>query len=295
MNILLRLILLTAIIQSLIVFPLSAAEPAATTFKRIISLYPAHTENLAAMGAADELIGISPSDTYPPEILTKRRFSHHDNAEKFIAAQPDLVLIRPMVARAAPQLIEQLRGAGITVISLQPRSIEEMLSYWKTLGRLSGKDSKANEMTEEFNRELEKIQENTREIAFEDRPLVYFESIHSKMKTFSPTSIAIFVLEHAGGRNIATDAKSRKNSNIASYGKEQILSHANDIDIFLAQQGRMNRVTVEIIEQEPGFQAIRAIREGKIFLVDEQLVSRPTERIIKGIKLVNKILYPVSR
>lgn len=295
MNILLRLILFTAILQPVMVASLSATEPADTVFKRIISLYPAHTENLAALGAEEKLIGISPSDTYPPEILTKQRFSHHDNAEKFIAAQPDLVLIRPMIARAAPQLIEQLEGAGITVISLQPRSIEEMFIYWETLGRLSGRDSKATEMIEEFNKELAKIQKSTSKTAIEDRPLVYFESIHSKMKTFSPTSIAIFVLEHAGGRNIATDAKARNSSNIAAYGKEQILSHANNIDIFLAQQGRMNRVTVKIIEEEPGFQAIRAIRQGKIFLVDEQLVSRPTRRIIKGIKIVNKILYPASR
>ncbi len=291
-----RLILLTVLLHSLFPATVSAvATEKNNGFNRIISLYPAHTENLAALGASEKLIGISPSDTYPPEILSKQRFSHHDNAEKFIAAQPDLVLIRPMVARAAPQLIEQLEGAGITVISVQPRSIEEMLDYWLYLGRLSGREHAAVEMVAEFNGELEADRKKIQTIAMEDRPLVYFESIHSKMKTFSPTSIAIFVLEQAGGRNIATDAKSRKGSNIAAYGKERILSHAEDIDIFLAQQGRMNRVTREIIEQEPGFQAIRAIREGSVFLVDEQLVSRPTRRILEGIRIVHDILYPAGK
>ena len=46
---------------------------------RIISLYPAHTENLAAIGAADALIGISSSDSYPATILEKPRFSYHDS------------------------------------------------------------------------------------------------------------------------------------------------------------------------------------------------------------------------
>jgi iron complex transport system substrate-binding protein len=98
-------------------------------------------------------------------------------------------------------------------------------------------------------------------------------------------------LEQAGGRNIATNTKARRNTNIAAYGKERILSHAEEIDIFLAQQGRMNRISKEQIAEEPGFKAIKAIREDKIFLVDEQLVSRPTQRIIEGIRQVKTILY----
>ncbi|HID02317.1 MAG TPA: ABC transporter substrate-binding protein, partial [Desulfobacterales bacterium] len=38
--------------------------------------------------------------------------------------------------------------------------------------------------------------------------------------------------------------------------------------------------------------AIKAIQEGKLSLVDEQLVSRPTQRILEGIRQINTILYP---
>jgi len=271
---------------------LSATENTTPVYKRIISLYPAHTENLTALGLSQEVIGIATSDTYPPEILGKQRFSHRDNAEKFIAADPDLILIRPMIAHAAPKLIEQLEGAGITVISLQPRSVEEMFTYWMELGNLSGRDGNAAEMVQSFKEELIQFKQELQSIPLDKRPRVYFESIHSKMKTFSPASIAIFVLEQAGGRNIATDTEARRNTNIAAYGKERILSHADDIDIFLAQQGRMNRITTREILREPGFQAIRAVREGRVFLVDEQLVSRPTQRIIEGIRQIKTILYP---
>lgn len=261
-------------------------------FQRIISLYPAHTENLTALGLEQELIGIAASDTYPAEILSKKRFSHRDNAEKFIAADPDLVLIRPMIVHSAPKLLDQLRGAGITVISLQPRTMDEMFDYWMELGRLSGKDEAATQMVVEFKEELANLGKEMQTLPMEERPWVYFESIHSKMKTFSPASIAAFVLEQAGGKNIATDAQARRNTNIAAYGKERILSHANEIDIFLAQHGRMNRITKEQIAAEPGFQAIKAVREGKISLVDEQLVSRPTQRILEGIVAIREILYP---
>jgi iron complex transport system substrate-binding protein len=53
----------------------------------------------------------------------------------------------------------------------------------------------------------------------------------------------------------------------------------------------MNRVSREMIEAEPGFQAIKAVREGKIFLIDEELVSRPTMRLLDGIRQVGAMLY----
>jgi len=287
-----RFIIVVLLIHTALLCSFSPATETGKSYKRIISLYPAHTENLTALGLTQGLIGISVSDTYPPEILSKQRFSHRDNAEKFIAASPDLVLIRPMIARAVPELLNQLKGAGIKVISLQPRSVDEMFSYWQELGLLTGKDKNAKQMIAEFKQELTKIDKEISTIPLKQRPRVYFESIHSKMKTFSPTSIAIFVLEQAGGRNIATDTKARMNTNIAAYGKERILAHAQEIDIFLAQQGRMNQISIEQITEEPGFQAIKAIQEGRISLIDEQLVSRPTQRILEGIRKINAILYP---
>jgi len=262
-------------------------------FKRIISLYPAHTENLQALGLGQELIGVANSDD-SPATLGKPQFSANDNPEKFIAAKPDLVLVRPMISRAHPQLVSQLREAGITIVSLQPTSIEEMLSYWQTLGDLSGRVSEAAAMSQTFQRELAAIQQLRDAVPVAERPRVYFESIHARMKTFAPTSIAVFVLENSGGVNVAIDATARNSTNIAAYGKERILSHAAEIDIYLAQQGQMNRVTREMIEEEPGFQAIKAVREGRIFLIDEELVSRPTMRLLQGIRQLRTLLYPES-
>ena len=64
----------------------------AKTYKRIISLYSAHTENLASLGAMEQIIGISRSDNFPPEVLSKKRFSYREDPERFIAEQPDLFL-----------------------------------------------------------------------------------------------------------------------------------------------------------------------------------------------------------
>lgn len=263
----------------------------AAPFKRIISLYPAHTENLLALGLNQELIGIAAGDE-APALLGRPQFSANDTPEKFIAARPDLVLIRPMISQAHPQLVSQLQEAGIAIVSLQPTTIDEMFSYWQNLGELTGRVSAAAAMIRRFKGELATLQQVRDKVPADKRPRVYFESIHAKMKTFAPSSIAVFVLESAGGINIAADATARNSTNIAAYGKERILAHAAEIDIYLAQQGQMNQVTREMIESEPGFQAIKAVREGKISLIDEELVARPTMRLLEGIRQVRKMFYP---
>ncbi len=258
---------------------------------RIISLYPAHTENLAEIGAADTLLGISTSDTGPETILDKPRFSYHDTAEKFIAAAPDCLLIRPMIRHSTPNLLDQLTQFGITVISLQPSTPDELYTYWRILGELSGHPDGAERMIERFDRELGILRRQVAVIPQEERPHVYFQAIHRRMRTFSPTSIAMFCLLEAGGVNVADDALPRRNTNIADYSKERILAKAEQIDVFLAQSGRMNRITIEEIQAEPGFGAIKAVRTGRIHLVDEDLVARPTSRLLDGIRRIHRLLY----
>ena len=260
--------------------------PVDASFTRIISLYGAHTRNLKTLGLDAEIIGICPMDRW----TGKPKFSYHDGLEKFLAAQPDLVLIRPMIDRAYTALVKGMERAGIVVVSLQPGSVDEMFAYWLALGNLTGKVDQSQHMVTSFKDDIAGISALTR--MFPNKKQVYFEAIHSRMKTFTPGSMAIFALETAGGVNIARDAPSVRNTNIAFYGKERILSHAHEIDVFLAQKGAMNQPTIERIKDEPGFDLIRAVKENQIFIVDEKNVSRPTMDLLKGIHTIADILYP---
>jgi len=261
-------------------------------YARIISLYPAHTENLISLGLSAEIIGIEGGDEGLPQLRDKKHFSYHEDPEKIIGARPDLVLVRPMIERSAPQLMATLRQAGITVVSLQPNTVAEIFDYWRALGMLTGRTHQAEEMVASFQAELAAIRKIVAKVPEKSRAKVYFEAIHAKMKTFAQESIAMYVLEQAGGVNVAADASQVRETNIAAYGKEHILAKGGEIEVFLAQQGRMNPVSVEAIIQEPGFQAIKAVRNNRVFLIDERLVSRPTLRIIEGIKTIAALLYP---
>jgi len=261
-------------------------------FSRIISLYPAHTENLYFLGMEKKIIGVSRGDDYPEGVEKKTRYSVHDGPEKFLAARPDLILIRPMIDHGYSQLIRTLEQFGITVVSLQPADVHEMFIYWRILGRLTGKESQSQEMIEYFRQSADRIRSLVEGIDENKRKKVYFEAVHGKMKTFTPGSMPVFALKTAGGINVASGANSVRGTNIAYFGKERILSLADQIDVYLAQQGAMNNSTEEMIRNEPGFSVIKAVREGKIYLVDEKLVSRPTVRLISGMVRIGEILYP---
>ncbi len=259
-------------------------------FKRIISLYGAHTENLFSLGLEDQIIGVSVNDSFPDQVQGKMKFSYHDDPEKFIANMPDLVLIRPMIDNGYPNFVKQLEKYGITVVSLQPATILEMYEYWLTLGKLTGKERQAQKMVSDFQEKTAMI--NTLAQGIPQKKKVYFQAIHSRMKTFTPGSMPIFALETAGGINVAADARASRSTNIAIYGKEQILDKASKIDVFLAQKGIMNPVHKEQIINEPGFKIIKAIKNNQVFLIDENIVSRPVPRLYTGIVTIGKLLYP---
>ncbi len=265
---------------------LTVARP----FERIISLYGAHTENLFALGAGAALVGVSRHDDYPPAARNKPVFSYHDGLERFLAAGPDLVLIRPMIDRGYAPLVRGLEKRGITVLSLQPGTVEEMYGYWRALGLLTGRPAQAEAQVAAFQEAVRTFRALTREVY--PRRRVYFEAIHKRMKTFMPGSMPIFALEAAGGINIAADARQVRSTNIAFYGKERIMQRGPEIDVYLAQRGTMNPVTIAQIKAEPGFNVIHAVRDDRICLVDEVLVARPTRRLLAGIDQIGRCLYP---
>ncbi|MCP3872126.1 MAG: ABC transporter substrate-binding protein [Desulfobacteraceae bacterium] len=260
------------------------------SFNRIISLYGAHTENLFYLGLDPEIIGVTQADKYPEKAVGKKIFSQGDDPEKYLVEKPDLVLIRPMLDRGYARLFDRLEKSGITIVSLQPKNIEDMFKYWEILGVLTGRKNQAELMIKRFKQSVAEYQMITNDVT--QKPRVYFEAIHTKMKTFTRGAMADFVLTASGGINVAADGSPSRGTNIAIYGKERILSKSSQIDVFISQRGSMNRVTRETIKNEPGFHIIKAVQDNRIFIVDEKIVSRPTMRLLYGISEIGAYLYP---
>lgn len=259
--------------------------------KRIISLYSAHTENLLALGLEAELIGVSPTET-EPAAKNKPVFDYRADPEKVLAAQPDLVIIRPFIKQSHPDFVKTLEQANIKVVCLYPEKFEEFDSYITKLAVLTGREQQAAAKLAAFHAKLKEVADRTAKAAAKKQ--VYFEATATEYRTITPDSMAGTVLKLAGGINAAADAQPLKAaSSIAAYGSERLLMKADTIDVFLAQRGAMNPgITPDAIKARPGFDKIKAVRDGKVYVIDEKLVSSPTFRLAEGVEQVAKLLYP---
>ena len=260
-------------------------------FTRIICLYSAHVENLFAIGAGSSVIGIPRETDYPVEAMTLRTFDYNGDPEYVIAAEPDLVLIRPFVRRQSPDYIAEIEKAGIPVVSLYPESFEDFDIYILRLGMLTGKLEEAEEKLFAFHRELDEIQKNSDVI--QDKKIVFFESTENQIRTVASDSLPAKAIGIAGGINAAPSLPPiSQGSSIARFGAEALLNIADSIDVYVVQQGAMNRTpNIEALRARAGFSAIKAIEEGQVLFINEKLISSVTFRYLEGVRILSEFLY----
>lgn len=260
--------------------------------KRIISLYSAHTENLFTLGLQNEIIGVGTSDIYPVDALKKEVYDYKSDPEKVIAAEPDLVLIRPFINRKVPEFVETLKKAGVTVVSLYPEKFDKFDDYIMKLGKLTGKAEESKKLLTSFHQDIKNIAEITQDI--DGKMTVYFESSENGYKTVTTDSMAARAIEYAGGINIASDAEPiKEGSSIAPFGIENILENAEKIDVFVSQRGVMNAGgNYHSIVIRPGFDTLKAVQNDKVFVINQKIISSPTFRYYKGVKEMARMLYP---
>ena len=255
--------------------------------ERIISLYSAHTENLFALGAGDRLIGGSNSEVYPEEALLLPVYHYREDPEKVIAAMPDLVLVRPMIERVVPEYIEALERAGLTVASLYPDTAEEFDEYILTLARITDTVPQAELLLADRTERIAAIAQSIEGL----KPVnVFVETSASPLRTLTADALAAVNVTLAGGQSVAQDAPENPGSSMVEYPIEKLIEKGEQIDVYVAQLGGMNKlVTLEDILTRSGYMAIRAVREGRILIIDEKLIASPTFRQLDGIELLAEI------
>lgn len=251
------------------------------TFSRIISLYSAHTEILTDIGATDTLIGVG-SDRHTKPIEGTTIFNLGDSAEKFISLNPDLVLIRPMIESKYKDLIAMLRSRGVEVISLHPKTGFELEEYWLSLGRLTGREEASKEYIKNFNTGLTKL----RNSGIDKDIKIFFEARYSRtLYTNAKDSMASYILDIAGVKS-ALEGKNGSGSSIIPVRQEELFMRGSDIELYIAQRGTMNTRSISDIKKSNGYDLIRAVREDHILILDERLVSRPTNKILDAVEII---------
>ena len=259
---------------------------------RIISLYSAHTENLFAIGAGASVIGVPNATDYPEEAAALPRFDYNGDPEYVIAAVPDVVVIRPFLRRQNPGYFLELEKAGIVLVSLYPQSLDDFDEYIRRLALLAGRTAEAEQRLSGFHAGLADIQGITSGLAAKQR--VFFEATENEVRTIAAGALPERAIVFAGGVNIAGGAPAiTPGSSIARFGVEKLLGHAEEIDAYIVQQGAMNRSSsLAAVKGRPGFGAVKAVRDDKVFFISEKLISSPTFRYLDGVRALAEFLYP---
>lgn len=131
-----------------------------TSSERIVSLNGSTTEILFALDVGDNVVGCDRSSTYPKGVrdrLPSVGYQYGLNAEGILSLNPTLVIGRDDVR--PPQIVDQLRMAGVTVLSLkEPRSFEGAKQRLLTIGKAVGREKKAEELTKALDVDIKKLE-----------------------------------------------------------------------------------------------------------------------------------------
>lgn len=257
--------------------------------KRIVSMAPANTEILFALGLGDRVVGVTKYCDYPPrvkELVEEGKIAviggfSDPNIERVIALDPDLVLAAHSLQLKA---MEQLEEKGVTVVGLDPKSLRDVLNDILLVGKITGKEAEAKALVESMERRIESVVSKVKEA--QRRPRVYYEVWHDPLMSVGPGTWINELIGLAGGVNIFSDAKVP----YPEVSSESII--ARDPEIIVIKVGYMGGVAKDEIKRRPGWEAIDAVRNDRIYEVDENILIRPGPRIVDGLETLARIIHP---
>lgn len=252
----------------------------------IVSLSPPITEMLFAIGAGMQVVARDSFSNYPAEALELPDigggFSEYD-LETIIALDPDLVIAGSI---QTPELVQSLEELGLTVFYLaNPVDLEGMLDAIRALGKISGHNSEAENLTAAL---IGRIQAVDDALADASPVSVFYEldaTDPAKPYTPGPDSFYSHLIGRAGGANIGDQL----DTEWAQAGLEFIL--VNDPQYILLGDA-MWGTTPESVAARPGWDALAAVQKGRVLPFDDNLLARIGPRQVDGLETLARILHP---
>ena len=293
---------------------------------RIVSLLPSATEIVFALGLGDELVGVTHECDYPPEaraipIVTR---SVHDlsgassheihsvvedsmrthtsiyalDEAALAAAKPDLILTQELCRVCAVgyeevnEVARRLEG-DVTVISLEPTSVEGILNAISTVGAMTEAEDAALEVVEELRERLNRVNEivrGRRDHGFEPPRVVAVEWLDPPFAVghWVPEQVRLAggweLLGSEGGTSVPMTWTAVRDMDPEIV---VLMPCGFDLGRTVDEWGRTVR--------PDGWDELRAVRDGRVFAVDgSAYFSRPGPRVIDGIELLAELIDPAA-
>ncbi len=254
---------------------------------RIISLAPSNTEIVCALGACEKLIGIDQFSDFPASVkaLPKVSDGFNPNYEQIVAARPDLILIASISSPEVVKKFDELKLSAL-VIGDVSSSFESVKKDIQLVGKAIGADAKATEVIAGMDKKLAELK--TKLTAATTKPRVFWEldaTDPAKPFTSGPGTFVNEIILTAGGENIAGNAPSP----FVQFSAEEVIK-ANPEIIILSDAAY--GISPESVGKRPGWDVIAAVKNNKVFPIDDNLVSRPGPRVIEGLEAAARLIHP---
>lgn len=234
--------------------------------ERIICTTEETVETLYLLGEEDRIVGVSGYAVRPARVRKEKpRVSAFTSADlpKIMALQPDLVLpFSDLQADIAADLIR----AGVTVLAYNQRDISAILAMIRHLGATVGQADRAAQLADDLERRLAQVTSKPTPT----RPRVYFEEWDDPM--ISGIKWVSELVEIAGGRDVFPEHANQAAATDRIVTTDQVIAAAPDI-VIASWCGK--KVRPEKIAARPGWDAIPAVRTGRIFEIKSPLILQP--------------------
>lgn len=250
---------------------------------RIISLAPSITEILYALGLGDKVVGVDDYSDYPKEATAKPKMGAPFpgfNMETIVSQSPDVIL------SVRGEYVSQLEARGFKVIVLQPKDFDGILANIRLVGRLTGSEKKAEDLTSQLAKRVSQVKETA--VKATSRPKVFYEidaTDPTKPWTAGPGSFIHDMITMAGGENVA--AKAAKD--YVQMSAEEIINL--DPEIILLGDTKYG-TTLESVVRRPGWDRMAAVKKAALIPIEPDLTSRPGPRIVDGLEKIARIIHP---
>ena len=242
--------------------------------QRIVSLAPSITESLFAIGAGEQVVGVTDYCTYPPAARRKPRVGGMINPsiETVVNLVPDLIILS--MEGNVRQDFFRLTSLGVPVFVTNPRSIEGIYQSLRTLATLTGRVDSAEQVIAALRRREDAVHARIQG-ATPVRTLL-FVSLQPLMCAGSGTFLNE-LLHEAGAANLAE----RTSGTYPSYSRERVI--ANDPDVILLTSDLLVDPAV-LTTYFPEWQVLTSVRHHRIYRVDADMISRPGPRAIDALE-----------
>ena len=249
-----------------------------TAPQRIVSMNPATTDLLFAVHAGPRVVGRSKWDLYPDSAARVPSLGDalRPSVEAILGARPDLVILYASADNRPAY--DRLRSAGIGVVALRIDRIEHFDRAARLLGRLAGNAEVGGQVADSVQRTLARVRAATRELA---RPRVFWRIWDAPLITIGQGSFLSQLVDIAGARNIYEDIEAPSQQ----VTLEDVVRRDPEFVLVGPDGG-------EVVGRDPAWRAIRAVREGRVRIVDTTLVGRPSVRLGEAARHLAQLLHP---